>query len=255
MRSVRVVLEDRRIHPVDPLPDLPPETAEEFYGGMAAAWSETGLVLDVGTGSGLVAAELVRRGVPVVTSDVVDRRGPTCPNVPFLLADATALPLRSGSVAGVHIARVLHHVMDWSGAVGEATRVLRPAGVLCLDLGGGRAPDPIEELLDDLRRRAAEVGVLPPAAGNGLNSADQVDEVARRELTRAGDVVVDYAVERTPRAAAQSAVDDPDRWAPGTDLRPLAGLLDDLLADTGLDPDRPLRQARTARYRVYRRPG
>ncbi|AOS63124.1 methyltransferase family protein [Actinoalloteichus hymeniacidonis] len=243
-----------------PLPDrrteLPSEAADEFFGAAAATWRGEGPVLDVGTGPGSVAAELAARGVGLMATDVTDRRGPQCPDVPFVLAAADELPFRSGALAGVHISRALHRARDWRAAVAEATRVLRPAGALCLDVGGGRAPNLIDDLLAELRRRAEQRGVPPAEAGNGLETnPDQVDQVACRGLVRAGDIVVDYAVEHTPRAAMAAAAQDPDGWAGGSDLGPLAQLVEDVMADAGVDPDLPLRQARTARYRVYRRPG
>ena len=46
------------------------------------------------------------------------------------VADATALPFQDGSFDRVTSFLMLHHVIDWQGALREASRVLRPGGVL-----------------------------------------------------------------------------------------------------------------------------
>jgi SAM-dependent methyltransferase len=45
-------------------------------------------------------------------------------------ADATSLPFPTGRFEAVVSFIMLHHVIDWERALGEAARVLRPGGVL-----------------------------------------------------------------------------------------------------------------------------
>jgi len=44
-------------------------------------------------------------------------------------ADATAMPFPDGSFDSVVSCLMLHHIIDWEGAVAEAARVLRPGGI------------------------------------------------------------------------------------------------------------------------------
>jgi SAM-dependent methyltransferase len=97
------------------------------------SWLAPGAVLEVGIGTGIVAAALRARGVPVRGVDLstamlrraVDRLGPL-----VVRADALALPVASGSVDNVLFVAALHAIGDVPGAVAEAVRVLKPGGRL-----------------------------------------------------------------------------------------------------------------------------
>jgi SAM-dependent methyltransferase len=97
------------------------------------SWLAPGGVLEVGVGTGIVAAALRARGVPVHGVDLsaamlrraVDRLGPA-----VVRADALALPVASGSVDNLLFVAALHAIGDVPGAVAEAARVLRPGGRL-----------------------------------------------------------------------------------------------------------------------------
>jgi ubiquinone/menaquinone biosynthesis C-methylase UbiE len=100
----------------------------------------TGRVLEIGGGSGAMAAELLERypTTTVVVSDfdqaMVDnaakRLGRYGGRVEARQADATALPFVDGSFDTVVSFIMLHHTVEWEKALAEATRVLRPAGKL-----------------------------------------------------------------------------------------------------------------------------
>jgi SAM-dependent methyltransferase len=97
------------------------------------SWLAPGAVLEVGVGTGIVAAALRARGVPVHGVDLsaamlrraVDRLGRA-----VVRADALALPVASGSVDNVLFVAALHAIGDVPGAAAEAARVLRPGGRL-----------------------------------------------------------------------------------------------------------------------------
>lgn len=104
--------------------------------GIAAdlvSWLAPGAVLEVGIGTGIVAAALRARGVAVHGVDLstamlrraVDRLGSV-----VVRADALALPVASGSVDNVLFVSALHAIGDVPGAVAEAVRVLRARGRL-----------------------------------------------------------------------------------------------------------------------------
>jgi ubiquinone/menaquinone biosynthesis C-methylase UbiE len=96
-----------------------------------------GDVLEIGAGSGAMAAEVLARH-PDVTLTVTDfdevmvraaadRLGDRARVQP---ADATALPFADGSFDVVVSWIMLHHTVDWERALREALRVLRPGGSL-----------------------------------------------------------------------------------------------------------------------------
>jgi ubiquinone/menaquinone biosynthesis C-methylase UbiE len=95
----------------------------------------SGLVLDVGTGKGVQAVELARRGLNVVTVDpdpheqrfaamnaeaegVVDR-------IRFVQADGRSLPFAAGSFGAVFLVDALHHLKDGAPVFAEMARVVR----------------------------------------------------------------------------------------------------------------------------------
>jgi SAM-dependent methyltransferase len=96
-------------------------------------WLVPGRVLEVGVGTGVVAAALLRSGLDVVGIDLAPamlararaRLGPR-----VALGDALALPVAPSAVDNVVFVAALHAIGDVSGAVAEAARVLRPGGRL-----------------------------------------------------------------------------------------------------------------------------
>ncbi len=106
-------------------------------------WTVRGLrvdgeVLDIGRGTGTMAAELARLfpSSGVTTTDIDPVMVPSArqrlrrlPNAQARQADATALPFSDGSFDCVTSYLMLHHLHDWETAVAEVARVLRPGGV------------------------------------------------------------------------------------------------------------------------------
>jgi ubiquinone/menaquinone biosynthesis C-methylase UbiE len=99
-----------------------------------------GDVLEVGAGSGAMAAELLARhdGVTMTVTDFdpemvaaagvrLERFGD---RVTVQQADATALPFPDGSFDTVLSWVMLHHTVAWERALRESVRVLRPSGQL-----------------------------------------------------------------------------------------------------------------------------
>ncbi|HJY32061.1 MAG TPA: class I SAM-dependent methyltransferase [Actinomycetota bacterium] len=97
-------------------------------------------VLDVATGTGLVARELASKNVRVVGLDqsaamvargveAVRRRG-LDERVRFTLGQAQALPFADGSFDAVTFTYLLRYVVDPAATVAELVRVLRPGGVM-----------------------------------------------------------------------------------------------------------------------------
>jgi SAM-dependent methyltransferase len=100
----------------------------------------SGDVLEIGGGSGAMAARLLatRPGVRMTVTDYDEamvaaaraRLAPFADRAQVRQADATDLPFPDDRFDAVLSFIMLHHVIDWEAAVGEAIRVLRPGGVL-----------------------------------------------------------------------------------------------------------------------------
>jgi ubiquinone/menaquinone biosynthesis C-methylase UbiE len=97
-----------------------------------------GEALEIGSGSGAMAAELLRRfpGLRMVATDYdpdmvgTARRtlAPFGERATAQRVDATSLPFDDRRFDLVLSFAMLHHVVDWERAVAEAVRVLRPGG-------------------------------------------------------------------------------------------------------------------------------
>jgi SAM-dependent methyltransferase len=155
---------------------IPREVEEQAADRVEAAAGRTGLLLEVGVGTGRVALPLHRRGREVVG---VDLSGPMLeryrakaateglPPPALLRGDATRLPLRDACVAAVLEVHVLHLVPDWELALAEARRVLAPGGVVLIGGGGGHrgGEGPRAEILRRFDELARSLGGGPRAVG------------------------------------------------------------------------------------------
>lgn len=182
---------------------------QEFFGARAAGWDDRfpddgpayaaavgglGLregdrVLDAGCGTGRALPPLraaVGRSGVVVGADLTpamleaavragrDRDGR------LVLADVTALPLRSGALDAVFGAGLVSHLPRPAENLGELARVVRPGGMLALFHPLGRAALAARQgrriTPEDLR---AEPNLRPLLAGAGWRLTSYVDEDAR----------------------------------------------------------------------------
>jgi ubiquinone/menaquinone biosynthesis C-methylase UbiE len=110
-------------------------------GAVAEAVGECdGPVLDVGTGRGLLAMALARRGPEVVTVDssaedrdlavALAEEAGLSGTIRFLQSDAVRLPFPDGHFAACATMDVLHHLENGGAVLAEMARVLRPGGTL-----------------------------------------------------------------------------------------------------------------------------
>jgi 2-polyprenyl-3-methyl-5-hydroxy-6-metoxy-1,4-benzoquinol methylase len=101
-----------------------------------------GPVLDVGTGQGLMATELARRGASVVSIDVdaeEQRVGMVnatyegvAERITFMTADAQQVPFVDGAFGTIATLDALHHLVDGPAVFSELRRVVRPSGRILL---------------------------------------------------------------------------------------------------------------------------
>lgn len=142
--------------------------------------------LEIGVGTGLISLPLHDAGVRMVGLDLseamlrklVDKAGGWA-TFPVLGGDATRLPFRDAVFGGAIARHVLHLIPRWQDAVAELVRVVRPGGVLLLNIG--TAGGLWEELQDRLETAAG------PGTGRvGLKAADHLllDETLERLRAR-----------------------------------------------------------------------
>jgi demethylmenaquinone methyltransferase / 2-methoxy-6-polyprenyl-1,4-benzoquinol methylase len=130
-----------------------------------------GHVLDVATGTGLVAAELRRRGFEVTGLDqspeMLDvARQRFGPSVELVLASADALPFEDASFDHLTFTYLLRYVEDPGATLAELARVISPGGVVAsLEFG---LPGGIARPLWDLY-----VATILPLAGRVVESGWQ----------------------------------------------------------------------------------
>ena len=129
--------------------------------------ADGGAVLDVATGTGLVAEQLLSRGHPVVALDqsgemlAVARRR-LGDRVELVQASAEALPFHDGSFDHLTVTYLLRYVDDPGATLTELARVVRPGGVIAmLEFG---VPRGVWRPLWDVY-----VGVALPLAGRALS--------------------------------------------------------------------------------------
>ena len=143
-----------------------------FAGRVVLPWALQGKelrgdVLEIGCGSGAMAAEILRQ-FPDVRLTATDydhsmvevaraRLAPFGPRANVRQADATSLPFDDASFDAALSFIMLHHVVDWERALGELVRVVRPDGLLLgYDLMGDRGGQLLHGREHDVRlmRRA-----------------------------------------------------------------------------------------------------
>jgi ubiquinone/menaquinone biosynthesis C-methylase UbiE len=163
-----------------------------------------GLLLEVGVGTGVVAAAMRR---PVIGVDIAagmlsgarQRLGPC-----VVRSDGRGLPFRDGCFSGAYAVWVLHLVEDQAGLFSEIRRVLAPGGTFVVVTINRPAPDDLDAILKpmyvellgdrDGRDLPERMAPLAEAAGlrvkevvpgqpfhNQVSGPEEADRIERRE--------------------------------------------------------------------------
>ncbi|HXG77202.1 MAG TPA: class I SAM-dependent methyltransferase [Gaiellaceae bacterium] len=163
-----------------------------------------GHVLDVATGTGLVAAELLRRGFRVTGLDqspemLARARERFGARVPLVEASAEAMPFPDASFDHLTVTYLLRYVDEPGATLRELARVVRPGGTLAsLEFGVPRGP---AHAAWELYVRA-----VLPAAGVALrNGWREVGSFLGASIRR---FWADYPLERQLALWAEAGVED-----------------------------------------------
>ncbi len=104
----------------------------------AARYAAARRVLDAGCGAGYGTAELARSAIRAtgidLSADAVryGREHYSAPNLHFLQASCTALPLQNASIDLAVVFEVIEHLPDWPSLLAEVRRILAPGGLLII---------------------------------------------------------------------------------------------------------------------------
>jgi ubiquinone/menaquinone biosynthesis C-methylase UbiE len=152
---------------------LPPEIQAKVTALLVAELDGRGAVLELGVGTGRMALPLhaldveltgIDLSVPILQRLVVNAGGRA--PFPLAVADGERLPFPDGSFDAAFLCHVLHLVPAWRLVVGELAWVVRPGGLLLVDLGGPGTPEG-EAVRAEFARRAGQArprpGVTDPA--------------------------------------------------------------------------------------------
>jgi ubiquinone/menaquinone biosynthesis C-methylase UbiE len=194
-----------------------------------------GRCLEIGVGTGLVALPLHEAGVRVVGLDLsepmlrklIEKAGGRRP-FPVVLGDALRLPFADDAFVAAIARHVLHLIADWRVAVAELVRVVRPGGLLLLDIGvsGGPWQEVSDHLEAQVGSAAHRIGLRPEGHGE-LDAAIRALGGSSRQLPvvwESSDLTVDrYLREveealyswtwRIPPDVLSDAVEGTRRWA------------------------------------------
>lgn len=209
------------------------DRGRRLAGLLAGMLPERDPLLEVGVGTGTVAAGLTELGRTVVGVDL---------SLPMLAvarerlpgrvaaADALRLPVPGGAVAGVLLIHVLHLVAEIPATLAEAARVLRAGGTL---VATAFPAGPVEgDVFDELARMHERLGVLRRddepdtvlrlAAAAGYEFVARVDEPGRPV---------------TPRSEADIIGARSQAWTWSIDDETWAGVVEPALARVRALPD------------------
>jgi len=138
---------DRVAEEYDRTRALPEKTMGKVLALLAAELRDRGRCLEIGVGTGRLSLPLSGLGIPMAGVDVsrpmLERlrlnAGGSWP-FPVAMTDATALPFSDRTMGAGLVSHVLHLISSWKDALAELVRVVRPEGIVLVDVGNWRGP-------------------------------------------------------------------------------------------------------------------
>jgi SAM-dependent methyltransferase len=153
---------------------------------LAGELAGRGPVLEIGTGTGLLALPLHAAGIPVTGLDLsppmlaklVEKSGGERP-FPLVIGDATRMGFADRVFGAAYLRWVLHLIPGWRDALAEAVRVIGPGGVVVVSLGA------YDEVRHGMQQRFSEItGVSTTPVGLDWGDHATLDaEMARHGAT------------------------------------------------------------------------
>jgi len=109
-------------------------TLQEWFGDVAGK-----TIIDLGCGGGLLAVPLIELGADVIGVDISEKslqaaRTQAKGKGQFIAADIRKVPLPDNIADAIVIADVLDHIPDYSRVIAEAARLLKPQGLLYVNI-------------------------------------------------------------------------------------------------------------------------
>jgi ubiquinone/menaquinone biosynthesis C-methylase UbiE len=220
----------------------PPAVSAEIGRAIAALTVPNARVLEIGVGTGRIAAPVVQAGCRVVGFDLsADMLGEVQqPNLTVFQGDMHALPLADDCFDAALAVHVLHLAHDWQRVLTATTRVLRPDGVF---IQGDDWIDPdsvMGRLRDELRQRAIAMSpnMKPPAAG--VSKKQFLAELGGTEQTECIAAEWETAISPAERLAMiENRMDNESWFLPEPLFNNLFTQLKAYAADTWTDLDKP----------------
>ncbi len=242
--SRSIGFDERRAENYDRTRALSPETMARLTEMLCAELREKGRCLEVGVGTGRISLPLARAGIEVVGIDLskpmltrlLDNRG-DAPQPAIGFADAVSLPFRDGAFGAAIACHVFHLIPTWQSAILELVRVLKPGGVILVELAGGLREVQSLPWREIRERLASELGLSwPRRQWSGLRDIGPLDEFMRSLGARVRELPV--FVDRRQRSLDEW-IEEARLW-----LRGRAAPRDEGQTDSALKAVREWAQAR-----------
>lgn len=176
MTRIGPIVFDRIAHAYDDQRAHPAEVSAQIGAAIAGVAGPGARVLELGIGTGRIAAPSQAAGCRVVGIDIADGmlRVAQAKGIGQLIRGNIAqLPFQAGAFDAVLAVHVLHHLTDWRSGLAEAARLLRPGGALIQgrdwqspDSCAGRIRGKLREIVMELRPT-----LRPPGAGAAVAQA------------------------------------------------------------------------------------
>ncbi|MGH2729965.1 MAG: class I SAM-dependent methyltransferase [Actinomycetota bacterium] len=190
---------DRAADYYDATRALDPHLTRRVLELLTAELSDRGPCLEIGIGTGRLALPLAEAGIPITGVDLsatmlkklLSKTTGISP-IPAARADATSLPFAEGTFGAAYACWVLHLIPEWRIALRELVRVVKPGGVILIDLGG-RNPHLITDVRDKFlvaagasleARGTHDIGALTEVMASLGGSVREIPPIVnRREVT------------------------------------------------------------------------